>query len=82
MRPFLGNLIANHGSRECSRILVHSYYSHFYLRCSKLTSVNQTGRVIGKGQQMKILTGALIVLDLAIIGYISRQLIEMVSMLW
>jgi hypothetical protein len=31
---------------------------------------------------MKILTGALIVLDLAIIGYISRQLIEMVSMLW
>ena len=29
---------------------------------------------------MKILTGALIVLDLAIIGYILRQLIEMVSM--
>ena len=53
-----------------------------YLRCSKLTSVSQTGRVIGKGQQMKILMGALIVLDLAIIGYISRQLIEMVSILW
>jgi hypothetical protein len=46
----------------------------------KLTSVSQTGRVIGKGQQMKILiTGALIVLDLAIIGYILRQVIEMIS---
>ena len=31
---------------------------------------------------MKILIGALIVLDLAIIGYILRQVIEMVSVWW
>ena len=52
------------------------------LRRSNLTSLNQKGRVIGKGQQMKILIGALIVLDLAIIGYILQQLIEMVNVWW
>ena len=56
--------------------------SLFYLRRSNLTSLNQKGMVIGKGQQMRILTVALLVLDLAIIGYILRQIIEIVSVCW